>query len=55
VVTETVQLVPEGEVEITPPIPISPTLTKSPVEEKAPHDDSPLRQRLKSAMHKATL
>ncbi|KAJ7350239.1 integral peroxisomal membrane peroxin-domain-containing protein [Mycena albidolilacea] len=55
VVTETVQLVPEGEVETTPPIPISPTLTKSPVEEKAPHDDSPLRQRLKSAMHRATL
>ncbi|KAF7362035.1 Peroxin/Ferlin domain-containing protein [Mycena venus] len=61
VVTETIEPIPEGEVEVTPQIqPTAPTSTQlthsgsSPVEEKAPRDGSPLRQRLKSAMHKAT-
>ncbi|KAJ7668371.1 integral peroxisomal membrane peroxin-domain-containing protein [Mycena polygramma] len=61
VVTETVEPVPEGEVETMPQIqamapenPTSSTQSGSPVEEKAPRDGSPLRQRLKSAMHKAT-
>ncbi|KAJ7727667.1 integral peroxisomal membrane peroxin-domain-containing protein [Mycena maculata] len=63
IVTETVAPVPEGEVEsqtappppVRPMTPISPiTLqqSSSPVEEK---DNSPLRQRLKNAMHKATI
>ncbi|KAJ7124893.1 integral peroxisomal membrane peroxin-domain-containing protein [Mycena epipterygia] len=52
-VTETIEPVPEGEVEITPQIrSASPVST---VEEKPPRDGSPLKQRLKSAMHKATL
>ncbi|KAF7376006.1 Peroxin/Ferlin domain-containing protein [Mycena sanguinolenta] len=57
VVTETVEPVPEGEVEASPksqPGPLSPTHSENSVDEKAPRDDSPLRQRLKSAMQKAT-
>ncbi|KAJ6593728.1 integral peroxisomal membrane peroxin-domain-containing protein [Mycena capillaripes] len=59
IVTETVESVPEGEVDVAPqlepmtPSPISSTQSGSPVEEK-PRDSSPLKQRLKSAMHKAT-
>ncbi|KAJ6497904.1 Peroxin/Dysferlin domain-containing protein [Mycena sanguinolenta] len=58
VVTEMVEPVPEGEGEASPKIqpgPLSPTHSESPsVDEKAPRDGSPLRLRLKSAMHKAT-
>jgi len=59
VVTETVEPVPEGELEVVPQVrpasPILSTQSASPAEEKPPRDGSPLRQRLKSAMHKATL
>ncbi|KAJ7497143.1 integral peroxisomal membrane peroxin-domain-containing protein [Mycena latifolia] len=60
VVTETVESVPEGEVESPPPpvrtaSPISSTPSASPAEDKPPRDGSPLRQRLKSAIHKATM
>ncbi|KAJ6558585.1 integral peroxisomal membrane peroxin-domain-containing protein [Mycena vulgaris] len=62
IVSETAEPVPEGEVEVAPQIrsasPISSVQSTSPVEEKQekpPRDGSPLKQRLKSAMHKATL
>ncbi|KAJ6607777.1 integral peroxisomal membrane peroxin-domain-containing protein [Mycena sp. CBHHK59/15] len=58
VVTETIERIPDGEVEIprtaSPVTPTSPS-SFSDAEPKASRDDSPLRQRLKSAMHKATL
>ncbi|KAJ7188455.1 integral peroxisomal membrane peroxin-domain-containing protein [Mycena filopes] len=55
VVTETIEPVPEGEVEPAPRVasPISTTHSSNPVESQRDH--SPLKQRLKSAMHKTTL
>ncbi|KAJ7675080.1 integral peroxisomal membrane peroxin-domain-containing protein [Mycena rosella] len=52
VVSETVEPVPEGEVEEPPPV-----RSASPVSymEEKPRVGSPLSQRLKNAMHKATL
>ncbi|KAJ7209534.1 Peroxin/Dysferlin domain-containing protein [Mycena pura] len=53
VVTETVEPVAEGEVETTP---ASPRHSESPVTEGKPsRDSSPLRQRLKQAVQKATI
>ncbi|KAJ7078922.1 integral peroxisomal membrane peroxin-domain-containing protein [Mycena belliarum] len=62
VVTETVEPVLEDEVQkalpplrVASPVLTTSTMTASPVEEKAARDSNPLKQRLKSAMHKATL
>ncbi|KAJ7782961.1 integral peroxisomal membrane peroxin-domain-containing protein [Mycena metata] len=62
VVTETIEPAAEGEVETIPQVqpvalasPISSTHSSSPADDKSQRDHSPLKQRLKSAMHKATL
>ncbi|KAJ7115493.1 Peroxin/Dysferlin domain-containing protein [Mycena crocata] len=55
VVTETVEPVPEGEVEPAPPVRTASPTPMTPAEDKPPRDGSPLKQRLKSAMHKATI
>ncbi|KAJ7287732.1 Peroxin/Dysferlin domain-containing protein [Mycena rebaudengoi] len=58
IVTETVEPVAEGEVEIprtVSPAPSSPTSVSDSELKKSPRDESPLRHRLKNAMHKVTL
>ncbi|KAJ7928641.1 Peroxin/Dysferlin domain-containing protein [Mycena leptocephala] len=54
VVTETVESVPDGEVETTPQFPPSPISSTHSGSLRDPRETSPLRQRLKTAMHKAT-